>query len=70
MDVSLYKVWINRFSPTRGQGEPAETAQFAGITIKCMYFVTKAFSLIEFTGFFFHPITIPNRSRTCLHAAN
>lgn len=52
MHDSLYKVWINRFSPTRGKGSPPKPPDAPETPCKCMYFVTKAFSLLEFTGFF------------------
>jgi hypothetical protein len=49
MDDSLYNVWINQLLPKRAGANPGQPAAFAEIAVaKCMNFVTKAFSLIEF----------------------
>ena len=55
---SLYKVWINQLSEKTAGPNPKSPEILPKRLCKCMYFVTKAFSLIEFTGLLSIPITI------------
>ena len=71
MDDSLYKDWINQPWQKRAGQNPKSPPNLPKTPCKCVYFVTKAFSLIEFTVWLFHPHNNRhNRSRTCLHVVN